>query len=353
MQCSTVVSREAKSDGKTQRQGYLRNFSCMIWNRLWTDLEGENDLNDDHREEITDFVQVIPEFQECDEEEVETWMTCDAEDCGFQMLNDDEIVTSVQEESEPVDDETDEDESSKGPSNADAFSALETTMEWHEQQSECYSTQLLLLKRIRDLAAKKRRCTMVQRKISDYFPQQSVRFYILNGSYSVVPTVPMDSDKRFSTVPLIRTRDVRVVYSMIAQAITRANKHLLHMTIPPPQMRFFLVVTETIFSEDFFHELSLKLSSHTPISQLETSLMEKEDYILKNTGIESTQPHRERKKREPINPRSTEARDPPQSCAVNGKADHPGDSPVAALNQRNRIESGKKYEPINPMPSRA
>ncbi|GFV18216.1 uncharacterized protein TNCV_170191 [Trichonephila clavipes] len=88
-------------------------------------------------------------------------MACDAEDCGFQMLNDDEIVTSVQKESDPVDDEMDEDEdinteSSKGPSNADAFSALETAMEWYGQQSECYPTQQLLLKRIRDLAAKKR-----------------------------------------------------------------------------------------------------------------------------------------------------------------------------------------------------
>ncbi|GFT17101.1 uncharacterized protein TNCV_4738291 [Trichonephila clavipes] len=36
-------------------------------------------------------------------------MACDAEDCEFQMLNDDEIVTFVQEESDPVDDETDED----------------------------------------------------------------------------------------------------------------------------------------------------------------------------------------------------------------------------------------------------
>ncbi|GFV80328.1 hypothetical protein TNCV_4957311 [Trichonephila clavipes] len=56
-----------------------------------------------------------------------------AEDCGFQKLNDDEIVTSVQEESDPVDDERDEDEgnneSSKGPSNVDAFSALQTAME--------------------------------------------------------------------------------------------------------------------------------------------------------------------------------------------------------------------------------
>ncbi|GFV16513.1 uncharacterized protein TNCV_4785751 [Trichonephila clavipes] len=52
------------------------------------------------------------------EDDVETWMSCDAEDCGFNMLNDDEIVTSVQEESDPVDDKTGEDEdnneSSKG-----------------------------------------------------------------------------------------------------------------------------------------------------------------------------------------------------------------------------------------------
>ncbi|PRD25677.1 UNVERIFIED_CONTAM: hypothetical protein NCL1_40219 [Trichonephila clavipes] len=95
---------------------------------------------------------------------------------GFQK-NDDEIVNSVQEESNPVDDEKDEDEdnntneSSKGPSNADAFSALETAMQWYVKKSECCPTQLLLLKRIRDVAAEKRRCTMVQRKISDYFPQ--------------------------------------------------------------------------------------------------------------------------------------------------------------------------------------
>ncbi|GFV94633.1 hypothetical protein TNCV_3827001 [Trichonephila clavipes] len=37
------------------------------WNKLWTNLEGEKDFNDDHREETTDFVQSIPGFQECDE----------------------------------------------------------------------------------------------------------------------------------------------------------------------------------------------------------------------------------------------------------------------------------------------
>ncbi|PRD28387.1 UNVERIFIED_CONTAM: hypothetical protein NCL1_32539 [Trichonephila clavipes] len=69
------------------------------------------------------------------------------------MLNDDDIGTSVEEESSPVNAETDEDEnnnnkSSKDPSNAEAFSPLETAMEWYEQQSEC-CPQYLLLKRIR------------------------------------------------------------------------------------------------------------------------------------------------------------------------------------------------------------
>ncbi|GFV16253.1 uncharacterized protein TNCV_1670581 [Trichonephila clavipes] len=109
---------------------------------------------------------------------------------GFQLLNDDEIETSVQAKSDPVDDEMDEDEdnnneSNKDTSNAGTFSALETAMEWYEQQSECYPTQLLLLKRIRDFAAKTRKCTMLQRKISDYFPQYSVSFPILHGSHSM------------------------------------------------------------------------------------------------------------------------------------------------------------------------
>ncbi|GFV05107.1 hypothetical protein TNCV_223211 [Trichonephila clavipes] len=61
-------------------------------------------------------------------------MACDAENYSFQMLNDDEIGISLQEESHPVDDETDEgedsdnNESSKSSSNDDAFSALETAM---------------------------------------------------------------------------------------------------------------------------------------------------------------------------------------------------------------------------------
>ncbi|GFS95941.1 uncharacterized protein TNCV_4277351 [Trichonephila clavipes] len=51
----------------------------------------------------------------------------------------------------------------------DNNSAHKSAMEWYKQQSEGCPTQLVLLKRNGNIVAKKRRYTMVQRKISDYF----------------------------------------------------------------------------------------------------------------------------------------------------------------------------------------
>ncbi|GFV72898.1 uncharacterized protein TNCV_1974451 [Trichonephila clavipes] len=91
------------------------------------------ELTNDHWEDITELCPIsICGYQECYEEYVETCMEHDADDCAFQMLNQDEIVTSKLEEFDHVDNELDEDEgnnnneSSKAPSNADVFSALET-----------------------------------------------------------------------------------------------------------------------------------------------------------------------------------------------------------------------------------
>ncbi|GFX50776.1 uncharacterized protein TNCV_2723601 [Trichonephila clavipes] len=51
-------------------------------------------------------------------------MACYEEDCGFQILNDDEIVTSVQEESNPVDEETDEDEDNNNNESSSGVAAV-------------------------------------------------------------------------------------------------------------------------------------------------------------------------------------------------------------------------------------
>ncbi|GFY14629.1 hypothetical protein TNCV_4828321 [Trichonephila clavipes] len=59
-------------------------------------------------ERIGLLISSIPVFQGRLEEDIETWMVCDEKDWGFQMLNNDEIMTSVQEESDLVYDETDD-----------------------------------------------------------------------------------------------------------------------------------------------------------------------------------------------------------------------------------------------------
>ncbi|GFV93229.1 uncharacterized protein TNCV_385931 [Trichonephila clavipes] len=128
-----AIPKREKGDDSKSDVIFFHHDNCqnIIIRKLnKPDLEGEKDFNDHHGQENTDFVQSILGFQECDKD-VESWMACDAEDCRFQMLNHDEIVTYVQGKSDSVDDEDEDNnnnESSKGPSNADAFSALKTAM---------------------------------------------------------------------------------------------------------------------------------------------------------------------------------------------------------------------------------
>ena len=93
-------------------------------------------------------------------------MEKDIGDPGFQILTDEEIVGSVlAETNEVLTDEEECDESEiKGPTHSEAFDAFETAMAWCEQQNECCSTQLLFLKKMKDLAATKRVTNLKQKK---------------------------------------------------------------------------------------------------------------------------------------------------------------------------------------------
>ncbi|GFW82915.1 hypothetical protein TNCV_2209671 [Trichonephila clavipes] len=144
-------------------------------------------------------------------------------------------VTSVQEESDPVDHETDEVEdittnnkSSKGPSNSDAFSALETAKEWYEQQSECCPTQPLLLKRIRDLEAKKRRSP--DPSVCDSFLRVTVKSKVYrNSPHSVQELQPNIADE-MAALPTFQLRSV--FHNFLTRAQTRQEMnggHFQHL----------------------------------------------------------------------------------------------------------------------------
>ncbi|XP_046629071.1 jerky protein homolog-like [Neodiprion virginianus] len=153
------------------------------WNKLWppseeTQAEIQEDISNCEKGGINEFVEIfhaIPGFTECDNDDAENWLKDDANDPGYQILTDDQIVSSVlhDEDSDSDDKHSDESvEASKQPSHGEAFGALETAMEWYEKQPECCQTQLLLLKRLRDLAAKKRASVVKQRKIMNFFPKK-------------------------------------------------------------------------------------------------------------------------------------------------------------------------------------
>lgn len=156
----------------TLTQDNLRN----AWNKLVgkNEKNAENDVNTTETDlnEMTNILfPQIAGFSDCNRDDAQTWLECD-NDPGFQILDDDEIVDMVQEEEEDSEREEhdfSDNEEESGPSHAEAFTALETVLSWYEKQDESCAAQLLLLKRMRDLAAKKRCSNLVQKKISEYF----------------------------------------------------------------------------------------------------------------------------------------------------------------------------------------
>ncbi|GBP29919.1 Jerky protein homolog-like [Eumeta japonica] len=139
---------------------------------------GEDDDDEDalSLEEIRKNDCKIPGCTEVSAEDVGEWMACDTSDPGFQILNDDEIVVSVREDVEvEVEEELSADvEVDAGPSASEAFAGLETALKWMERQPECDHLQLLNVKRMRDLTARKRLKTAKQLTLTEMFKKTMI-----------------------------------------------------------------------------------------------------------------------------------------------------------------------------------
>nr|CAD7425458.1 unnamed protein product [Timema monikensis] len=144
------------------------------WKKLWPIPETLNqgrdeiisqtpsDANTPTDAEVVALFQTLPGFEHCDELDAREWFESDGNDPGYQNLNDNEIVHQVIEDNDngsnvrekSDDDEEMDAEEAAGPSHSDAYEAFQTAMNWLERQPEGTVTQLVLLKRLRDMAAK-------------------------------------------------------------------------------------------------------------------------------------------------------------------------------------------------------
>lgn len=155
--------------------------SCTLhksWNKLLKPSKDEIETPEHDNEvpsEILDKMSDISVFADCDKNNVNEWLHVDNDDPGFQLMTDDEIVEKLlrgEDFTEDSDANDGPEEDDSGPSHAEAFQALDLAFRWLERQEESESTQLLQLKRIRDLAAMKRKSTLKQTSIKTFFKPQ-------------------------------------------------------------------------------------------------------------------------------------------------------------------------------------
>ena len=98
------------------------------------------------------------------------WMNIDSGDQGYQLLTDEEIVQQVTQTNEITEEEEDEQcENEDVPSSGEVTDMLDKCLLWYERQGECTPTSLMLLKRVRDLAATKRFANLKQLKLDSFF----------------------------------------------------------------------------------------------------------------------------------------------------------------------------------------
>ena len=107
------------------------------------------------------------------DDNIEKWISGDANNPGYQLLTEEEIVQQARNgPASAEDDESDEDPDEPNiVSNGEAAEMLDKCMRWFEQQQESTPSSLLLLKRIRDLATSKRYSHLKQLKLTSFFAQ--------------------------------------------------------------------------------------------------------------------------------------------------------------------------------------
>ena len=119
---------------------------------------------------MANIVSKIPGSPHCADEDMNDWLNCDRDDPGYDIMTDDETVDNLRsKEVTANENEGDVDEEQQNfPSYRDALQALDLAIAWMERQQKCDPMQMLQVKLIRNLAARKLTWATKQDSIIDF-----------------------------------------------------------------------------------------------------------------------------------------------------------------------------------------
>ncbi|GBO30079.1 hypothetical protein AVEN_3111-1, partial [Araneus ventricosus] len=114
--------------------------SKRSWRKLAPYLENVDQSNDSDSFPVTELnglLKQIPGSRNCEEDDVSSWLDCDADDAGFQLMSDDEIIVQVRKQNSDGDNnETDEVIETSKISKSDAFECFAKGLLWLEKQTD-------------------------------------------------------------------------------------------------------------------------------------------------------------------------------------------------------------------------
>lgn len=143
------------------------------WNKLWPESTIDPVPEETQSVSVDEIVELCNSGRQNENltaDEITDWLECDRLDGGFEMLNDEEIISRVTNDEGTNEEDDDEDHEPKPTTtHAEVETMLTKCMDWFELQEEANATQLLLLRKIRNIAAQKARASKKQKKITDFF----------------------------------------------------------------------------------------------------------------------------------------------------------------------------------------
>ncbi|KAJ0183826.1 hypothetical protein K1T71_000249 [Dendrolimus kikuchii] len=132
------------------------------WNKVLCIVKNPQiECINEKQEDMSEMMDVLKKlnYHECYEEEVQQWMDIDAEDLGYQIMQDSEIldlITNKADDTASTSTTSSDNEDENIIGDSEAFTCLDIALRWFEAQAASVQYQISVLKKVRDLAARKR-----------------------------------------------------------------------------------------------------------------------------------------------------------------------------------------------------